>query len=123
MPPLDTPTVLKNLTNLFTLGGDYALNGRTYKANVWGCVGLMLLSAVCGGATDLTFSARGYAWQVWKDAVAVAPLHCGGDGAEPWRLKRRFHPRRGPLPLCLSPRVPGTHPCRLLPPCRWSTAC
>lgn len=58
------PAVLKNLTNLFTLGGDYALYGRTYKANVWACVGLMLLSAICGGVTDLSFSAIGYFWQV-----------------------------------------------------------
>lgn len=56
--------MLKNLTNLFTLGGDYALYGRRYKANVWACVGLMLLSAVCGGATDLSFNAVGYGWQV-----------------------------------------------------------
>lgn len=62
-PPL-IPAVLKNLTNLFTLGGDYALYGRTYKANVWACVGLMLLSAICGGATDLSFNAVGYGWQV-----------------------------------------------------------
>lgn len=56
--------VLKNLTNLFTLGGDYFLYGRTYKLNVWGCVGLMILSALCGAATDLAFNAAGYFWQI-----------------------------------------------------------
>lgn len=57
-------TVLKNLTNLFTLGGDYFLYGRTYKLNVWGCVGLMIVSALCGAATDLAFDAKGYFWQI-----------------------------------------------------------
>jgi GDP-mannose transporter len=56
--------VLKNLTNIFTLAGDYALYGRSYNLNVWGCVALMLLSAVCGAATDLAFDARGYFWQI-----------------------------------------------------------
>ena len=58
------PAVLKNLTNIFTLAGDYALYGRSYNLNVWGCVALMLLSAVCGAATDLAFDARGYFWQI-----------------------------------------------------------
>lgn len=57
-------TVLKNLTNIFTLGGDRLFYGRTYKLNVWGCVALMLLSAVSGAATDLSFSAVGYFWQI-----------------------------------------------------------
>lgn len=56
--------MLKNLTNFFTLGGDYLLYGRTYKLNVWGCVALMALSALCGAVTDLAFDARGYLWQM-----------------------------------------------------------
>ena len=62
-PPHPT-TVLKNLSNLFTLCGDYYFFGRTYKANVWACVALMMLSAICGGITDLSFDATGYCWQV-----------------------------------------------------------
>lgn len=62
--------MLKNLTNLFTLCGDYLLYGRTYRLNVWGCVALMMLSALCGAITDLSFSAAGYFWQV-----------CSGEGA------------------------------------------
>ncbi|GAB4820036.1 hypothetical protein N2152v2_007082 [Parachlorella kessleri] len=57
-------TVLKNLSNLFTIGGDYYFYGRTYSLGVWACMGLMVLSAVCGGATDLTFNLWGYIWQV-----------------------------------------------------------
>ena len=56
--------VLKQLTNLFVLGGDYLLYNRTYKLNVWGCVALMLLAAICGAATDLVFDALGYLWQI-----------------------------------------------------------
>eukprot|EP00887_Chlorella_sp_A99_P006839 scaffold2.g6839.t1 len=56
-------TVLKNLTNIFVLSGDYYFYGRTYNKAAWGCVGLMLLSAITGGITDLSFSAAGYFWQ------------------------------------------------------------
>lgn len=57
-------TVLKNLTNLLTIGGDWWLHGRTYGGPVWATLALMTASALCGAATDLAFSARGYAWQL-----------------------------------------------------------
>ena len=57
-------TVLKNLTNLFVIGGDYLLYRKTYNAGVWASLGLMALSALCGAATDLAFSLRGYMWQL-----------------------------------------------------------
>jgi len=57
-------TVLKNLTNLFTIAGDYAFYKRSYGIGVWACMGLMLLSALCGAATDLSFNAAGYIWQM-----------------------------------------------------------
>lgn len=65
-------TVLKNLTNLFTLAGDYWLHGTRYGAGVHACMALMTLSALCGAATDLTFDARGYAWQLLNCAAAAA---------------------------------------------------
>lgn len=49
-------TVLKNMTNLFTICGDYMLYGKTYGAGVWLTLALMTVSAVCGAATDLAFS-------------------------------------------------------------------
>jgi len=49
-------TVLKNMTNLFTICGDYLLYGKTYGAGVWLTLALMTVSAVCGAATDLAFS-------------------------------------------------------------------
>ena len=65
-------TVLKNLTNLFTLCGDFLLFGRVYGRGVWATLALMALSAVCGAATDLGFSAAGYAWQIANCAFTSA---------------------------------------------------
>ena len=59
-----TIAVLKNLTNIFVLAGDFYFYGRTYNQAAWACVGLMLLSAVAGGATDLSFNPAGYFWQI-----------------------------------------------------------
>ena len=49
-------TVLKNMTNLFTICGDYLLYGKVYGVGVWLTLALMTVSAVCGAATDLAFS-------------------------------------------------------------------
>ena len=57
-------TVLKNLTNLFTISGDYFLYGKRYSVGVWASLGLMAVSALCGAATDLTFDLSGYLWQL-----------------------------------------------------------
>ncbi|KDD74006.1 hypothetical protein H632_c1659p0 [Helicosporidium sp. ATCC 50920] len=65
-------TVLKNLTNAFVLAGDWYFFKRTFGLNIYGCMALMTASAVCGAATDLAFSARGYAWQVLNCAVTAA---------------------------------------------------
>jgi GDP-mannose transporter len=65
-------TVLKNLTNLFTIGGDFWFYGRTYGAGIWACMALMLLSALCGAFTDLTFNAWGYFWQMVNCAFTAA---------------------------------------------------
>ena len=61
---LSDAAVLKNLTSIFVMAGDWYFYGRTYNLAVWGCVGLMLLSAICGGITDLSFDAKGYFWQI-----------------------------------------------------------
>ncbi|KAG2436209.1 hypothetical protein HXX76_006521 [Chlamydomonas incerta] len=57
-------TVLKNLSNLLTILGDWYFFNKTYSWQVWACLGLMILSAGLGGWTDLSFSAEGYAWQL-----------------------------------------------------------
>jgi len=57
-------TVLKNLSNLLTIGGDWLIYGNTYSWQVWACLMLMIASASMGGWTDLRFNAAGYMWQI-----------------------------------------------------------
>ncbi|GLI69909.1 hypothetical protein VaNZ11_014616 [Volvox africanus] len=57
-------TVLKNLSNLLTILGDWYFFDKTYSWQVWACLGLMILSAAMGGWSDLSFSPAGYAWQL-----------------------------------------------------------
>lgn len=72
-------TVLKNLTNLFTIGGDYLLYKKTYNAGVWASLGLMTVSALCGAATDLAFNLKGYIWQMVNCVFTAAySLHLRG---------------------------------------------
>ncbi|KAL6763118.1 hypothetical protein V8C86DRAFT_2507702 [Haematococcus lacustris] len=57
-------TVLKNLSNFLTIGGDYFFFGRSYGWPVWTCIFLMLASALASGMTDLRFTWSGYIWQL-----------------------------------------------------------
>lgn len=56
--------VLKNLTNILVIGGDYFLFGRTYPLSLWASLLLMIVSALAGAFTDLQFDAYGYTWQL-----------------------------------------------------------
>ncbi|KAG2446095.1 hypothetical protein HXX76_000695 [Chlamydomonas incerta] len=57
-------TVWKNLSNVVTACGDVFIYKRTYTWQVWGCLGLMLVSAVAGASTDSRFTWLGYSWQI-----------------------------------------------------------
>ncbi|KNA21057.1 hypothetical protein SOVF_046740 isoform A [Spinacia oleracea] len=57
-------TILKNVTNIITAVGDYYLFRRHQNQKVWTAMFLMIISAVTGGVTDLSFDATGYAWQL-----------------------------------------------------------
>lgn len=57
-------TILKNVTNIITAVGDYYLFRRHQNQKVWTAMFLMIISAVSGGVTDLSFDATGYAWQL-----------------------------------------------------------
>ncbi|KAI4383526.1 hypothetical protein MLD38_009355 [Melastoma candidum] len=57
-------TVLKNVTNVFTAVGEMYLFGKHHDSRVWVALFLMVISAISGGITDLSFDAIGYAWQL-----------------------------------------------------------
>eukprot|EP00270_Netrium_digitus_P000195 TRINITY_DN10200_c0_g1_i1.p1 TRINITY_DN10200_c0_g1~~TRINITY_DN10200_c0_g1_i1.p1 ORF type:complete len:419 (-),score=108.92 TRINITY_DN10200_c0_g1_i1:74-1330(-) len=59
-------TILKNTTNLITAVGEMYLFKKRHSLRVWGCMFLMIISALCGGATDLSFHALGYTWQAFN---------------------------------------------------------
>ncbi|XVF16981.1 hypothetical protein REPUB_Repub10bG0077600 [Reevesia pubescens] len=57
-------TVLKNVTNVITAVGEMYLFKKHHDSRVWAALLLMIISAVSGGITDLSFHAVGYAWQL-----------------------------------------------------------
>ncbi|KAG5577597.1 hypothetical protein H5410_057731 [Solanum commersonii] len=57
-------TVLKNVTNVITAVGEMYLFNKTHDNKVWTALFLMIISAVTGGITDLSFHAIGYTWQI-----------------------------------------------------------
>eukprot|EP00199_Chlamydomonas_sp_CCMP681_P000717 CAMPEP_0119105772 /NCGR_PEP_ID=MMETSP1180-20130426/3641_1 /TAXON_ID=3052 ORGANISM="Chlamydomonas cf sp, Strain CCMP681" /NCGR_SAMPLE_ID=MMETSP1180 /ASSEMBLY_ACC=CAM_ASM_000741 /LENGTH=432 /DNA_ID=CAMNT_0007090911 /DNA_START=55 /DNA_END=1353 /DNA_ORIENTATION=+ len=87
-------TVLKNLSNLMTIVGDYLIFNITYSWQVWVCLGLMIFSAMLGGVTDMSFSFRGYAWQLVNCAFTAAySLYLSGV------IKKLSHQQHGKAPL------------------------
>ncbi|KAF9681780.1 hypothetical protein SADUNF_Sadunf05G0038300 [Salix dunnii] len=57
-------TVLKNVTNVITAVGEMYLFQKDHESRVWAALFLMIISAISGGITDLSFHAVGYAWQI-----------------------------------------------------------
>ncbi|KAK9167195.1 hypothetical protein Scep_002386 [Stephania cephalantha] len=57
-------TVLKNVTNVITALGEMYLFKKHHDRTVWAALFLMIISAICGGITDISFHAVGYAWQI-----------------------------------------------------------
>ncbi|EEF39540.1 GDP-mannose transporter, putative [Ricinus communis] len=57
-------TVLKNVTNVITALGEMYLFSKHHDSRVWTALFLMIISAISGGITDLSFHAVGYAWQI-----------------------------------------------------------
>ncbi|MED6149386.1 GDP-mannose transporter gonst1, variant 2 [Stylosanthes scabra] len=56
-------TVLKNVTNVITAVGEMYLFNKHHDNRVWTALFLMIISAVTGGITDLSFNTTGYVWQ------------------------------------------------------------
>ncbi|KAE7998337.1 hypothetical protein FH972_002892 [Carpinus fangiana] len=57
-------TVLKNVTNVITALGEMYLFSKHHDSRVWAALFLMIISAISGGITDISFHAIGYAWQL-----------------------------------------------------------
>nr|GMD14612.1 GDP-mannose transporter GONST1 isoform X2 [Ipomoea batatas] len=57
-------TVLKNVTNVITAVGEMYLFKKHHDSRVWAALFLMVISAISGGITDLSFNAIGYTWQI-----------------------------------------------------------
>ncbi|KAL4395896.1 hypothetical protein AHAS_Ahas01G0037700 [Arachis hypogaea] len=57
-------TILKNVTNILTAIGELYLFRKHQNSKVWAAMFLMIISAVSGGITDLSFDGVGYAWQI-----------------------------------------------------------
>ncbi|XP_010256609.1 PREDICTED: GDP-mannose transporter GONST1 [Nelumbo nucifera] len=57
-------TILKNVTNILTAIGELYIFRKRQNHKVWMAMFLMIISALSGGITDLSFDAVGYAWQI-----------------------------------------------------------
>ncbi|XP_076956191.1 GDP-mannose transporter GONST2-like [Bidens hawaiensis] len=57
-------TILKNMTNILTAVGELYIFHKRQSQKVWTAMFLMIISAVTGGITDLSFDATGYTWQL-----------------------------------------------------------
>ncbi|XP_075634603.1 GDP-mannose transporter GONST2-like isoform X1 [Castanea sativa] len=57
-------TILKNMTNILTAIGELYIFRKHQNQKVWTAMFLMIISAVSGGITDLSFDPVGYAWQI-----------------------------------------------------------
>ncbi|CAL4928166.1 unnamed protein product [Urochloa decumbens] len=57
-------TILKNMTNIITAIGELYIFRKSQNKKVWAALFLMIVSAVCGGVTDLSFHLIGYTWQI-----------------------------------------------------------
>nr|ABF99644.1 GONST2 Golgi Nucleotide sugar transporter, putative [Oryza sativa Japonica Group] len=59
-------TILKNMTNILTAVGEIYIFRKGQNKKVWAALCLMVISAVCGGITDLSFHPVGYMWQLFN---------------------------------------------------------
>uniref|UniRef100_A0A5B7C3Y0 Putative GDP-mannose transporter GONST2 n=1 Tax=Davidia involucrata TaxID=16924 RepID=A0A5B7C3Y0_DAVIN len=57
-------TILKNVTNILTAIGEFYIFRKHQNQKVWTAMFLMIISAISGGITDLSFDVVGYSWQI-----------------------------------------------------------
>ncbi|KAK8601664.1 hypothetical protein V6N12_051493 [Hibiscus sabdariffa] len=57
-------TILKNMSNILTAIGEYYVFRKHQNLKVWTAMFMMIISAVSGAITDLSFDATGYTCQI-----------------------------------------------------------
>ncbi|KAL9371564.1 hypothetical protein Peur_036704 [Populus x canadensis] len=57
-------TILKNVTNIITAIGELYIFRKHQNQKVWTAMFFMIISAISGGITDLSFDSMGYTWQI-----------------------------------------------------------
>ncbi|CAK7331286.1 unnamed protein product [Dovyalis caffra] len=57
-------TILKNVTNIITAIGEVYIFRKRQNQKVWTAMFFMIISAISGGITDLSFDSMGYTWQI-----------------------------------------------------------
>ncbi|KAK1588951.1 hypothetical protein Q3G72_028959 [Acer saccharum] len=65
-------TVLKNVTNILTAIGELYIFRKHQNQKVWTAMLLMIISAISGGVTDLSFDSTGYAWQIMNCVLTAS---------------------------------------------------
>ncbi|XWS71590.1 hypothetical protein CRYUN_Cryun03dG0151100 [Craigia yunnanensis] len=78
-------TILKNMTNILTAIGEYYVFRKRQNQKVWTAMFMMIISAVSGGITDLSFDATGYTWQILNCILTAGyslTLRCVMDKAK-----------------------------------------
>ncbi|KAK3206495.1 hypothetical protein Dsin_020541 [Dipteronia sinensis] len=65
-------TILKNVTNILTAIGELYIFRKHQNQKVWTAVLLMIISAISGGVTDLSFDSTGYAWQIMNCVLTAS---------------------------------------------------
>ncbi|KAF5205603.1 Gdp-mannose transporter like [Thalictrum thalictroides] len=65
-------TILKNMTNIMTAVGELYIFKKHQNQKVWTAMLLMIISAVSGGITDLSFDSVGYTWQIMNCVLTAS---------------------------------------------------
>ncbi|KAF6153530.1 hypothetical protein GIB67_027397 [Kingdonia uniflora] len=68
-------TILKNITNILTAIGELYIFKKHQSQKVWTAMFLMIISAISGGVTDISFNAVGYVWQLLNCVLTASYSH------------------------------------------------
>ncbi|XP_057994563.1 GDP-mannose transporter GONST2 isoform X3 [Hevea brasiliensis] len=69
-------TILKNMTNILTAIGELYIFRKHQNQKVWAAMFLMIISAISGGITDLSFDGMGYVWQIMNCILTASYSVC-----------------------------------------------